>query len=305
MNIEKLFERLTRLIPQNMILKNEPMKKHTTFRIGGPADLMLYASDAQYIRAAIFECRTMGIPYHVIGNGSNLLVRDKGFRGLIIKISDRFSKISINGNRVWTQAGALISTVSKATIQAGLSGLEFAVGIPGTIGGAIAMNAGAYTGEMKNVVQSVLVLNKDGEEFELTNEMLRFSYRNSQIQEEDLILLEAYMELTYGDRRSIIELVEEYTALRCLKQPLSYPSAGSVFKRPMGSFAGKLIDEAGLRGFKVGDAQISDLHCGFIINLGNASANDVITLIDIVKNEVKKKAGIDLQLEIKIIGEEN
>lgn len=303
MSIEKLFERLICWVPDKHILKNEPMKKHTSFRIGGPADLMVVASDVQHIRAAIFECRNMGIPYYVMGNGSNLLVGDKGFRGLVIKISDCFNKINITDNKVWTQAGALISTVSKAAIEADLSGLEFAVGIPGTIGGAIAMNAGAYTGEMKDVVRLVLVLNKDGELLELTNEELDFSYRNSLIQEKDLIMIEAHMELAYGDRKTINDLVEEYNMLRRLKQPLSYPSAGSVFKRPPGNFAGKLIDEAGLRGFKVGDAQVSDLHCGFIVNLGNAAANDVITLIEIVKHKVKEKAGIDLQLEIKIIGE--
>jgi len=303
MNIEKLFERLTCRIPNELILKNESMKKHTSFQIGGPTDLMLLASDVQYIRTAIFECRSMGIPYYVIGNGSNLLVCDKGFRGLIIKISDHFNKISINGNKVWAQAGALISTVSKATIDAGLSGLEFAVGIPGTIGGAIAMNAGAYTGEMKDIVQSVLVLNSDGEEFEITNKALDFSYRNSRIQKEGLIMLEADMELKHGDRKAINALVDEYTSLRQLKQPLSFPSAGSIFKRPPGYFAGKLIYEAGLRGLRIGDAQVSGLHCGFIVNLGNATAYDVIALTEIVKDTVKKNAGIDLFLEIKIIGE--
>lgn len=305
MSIETLFERLTCCIPNEIILKNEPMKKHTSFQIGGPADLMLLASGVRCIRAAIFECCSMGIPYYVIGNGSNLLVRDKGFRGLIIKISDCFHKITVNDNKVWAQAGALISTVSKATIDAGLSGLEFAVGIPGTIGGAIAMNAGAYAGEMKDVVQSILVLNKDGEEFELTNEALDFSYRNSSIQEKGLIMLEACLELTHGDRKEINALVDEYTTLRQLKQPLLFPSAGSVFKRPPGYFAGKLIDEAGLRGFKIGDAQVSDLHCGFIINLGNATANQIIALTEIVKDTVKKKTGIDLFLEIKIIGEQD
>jgi len=305
MNIEKLFDRINFRIPNELILKNEPMKKHTSFQIGGPADLMLLASDAQHIRTAIFECLNMDIPYYIIGNGSNLLVRDKGFRGLIIKISECFSKISINDNKVWAQAGALISTVSKSTIDAGLSGMEFAVGIPGTIGGAITMNAGAYTGEMKDVVQSVLVLNKDGEEFELTNKTLDFSYRNSRIQEKDLIMLEAFMELTHGNRKVINTLADEYTSLRQLKQPLSFPSAGSVFKRPADNFAGKLIDEAGLRGLKIGDAQVSDLHCGFIINLGNATANDIIALTEIVKATVKKKTGIDLSLEIKVIGEKD
>jgi len=305
MNIEKLFDRINFRIPNELILKNEPMKKHTSFQIGGPADLMLLASDAQHIRTAVLECLNMDIPYYIIGNGSNLLVRDKGFRGLIIKISERFSKISINDNKVWAQAGALISTVSKSTIDAGLSGMEFAVGIPGTIGGAITMNAGAYTGEMKDVVQSVLVLNKDGEQFELTKETLDFSYRNSRIQEKDLIMLEAFMELTHGNRKVINTLADEYTSLRQLKQPLSFPSAGSVFKRPADNFAGKLIDEAGLRGLKIGDAQVSDLHCGFIINLGNATANDIIALTEIVKATVKKKTGIDLSLEIKVIGEKD
>jgi len=303
MDIETLFERLTCRIPSELILKNEPMKKHTSFRIGGPADLMLLASDSWHIRAAIFECRSMDIPYYVIGNGSNLLVSDKGFRGLIIKTSDCFHKITIDDNKVWAQAGALISIVSKATVDAGLSGLEFAAGIPGTVGGAITMNAGAYAGEMKDVVRSILVLNKDGEVFELTNETLGFSYRSSCTQEKGLIILEAYLELAHGDRKEINALVDEYTKLRQLKQPLSYPSAGSVFKRPPGNFAGKLIDEAGLRGFKIGDAQVSDLHCGFIINLGNATANEIIALTEIVKATVKTKTGIDLFLEIKIIGE--
>jgi len=305
MNIDKLYERLRITIPEKLILRNEPMKKHTSFRIGGPVDLMLLASNAQQIRAAVFECQSMGIPYCVVGNGSNLLVYDNGFRGLIIKISDCFSEIRIIDNKICAQAGALLSIVSKAAMDAALSGLEFAAGIPGTIGGAIAMNAGAFTGEMKDVVQSVFALNEDGEEFTLTNEALGFSYRNSNIQRKDMIILEADIKLTHGDKKKISNLMAEYSMLRRSKQPLSFPSAGSVFKRPINNYASKLIDESGLRGYKVGDAQISDLHCGFIINLGNAKANDVIALIEIVKARVKEKTGIDLFLEIKLIGEKD
>jgi len=303
MDIDKLFIQLAHRVPQKLILKDEPMKNHTSFRIGGPADLLLLPSEVQHIRTALEECRDLGIPFYVMGNGSNLLVSDRGFRGLIIKISDSYSKVNIHDNIIWAQAGALISTISKEAIDAGLSGLEFAVGIPGTLGGATAMNAGAYTREMKEVIQSVLVLTSNGEEFRLTNSELEFSYRNSLIQEQGLIMLEASMVLTFGEKKAISELANDYTCLRQRNQPLSFPSAGSIFKRPPDNFAGKLIYEAGLRGLKVGDARISEQHCGFIINSANATANDVIALIDIVRNEVKKKTGIELLLEVKIIGE--
>lgn len=303
MDIEKLFDRLTFHIPNDMILRNEIMKNHTSFKIGGPADILLFASDIQQIRTAVSECRDLGVPYYVIGNGSNLLIRDNGFRGLIIKVCDCFNKFSINNTKIWAQAGASLSMVAKAAIDAELSGLEFAVEIPGTIGGAAAMNAGAYTGEMKDVIQSVLILDAEGNVSKLNSEEIGFSYRNSLIQERGLIILEAFMELTRGDKIASKALSDEYTALRQKKQPFSFPSAGSVFKRPPGNYAGRLVDEAGLRGFRVGDAQISDLHCGFIINLGNASAKDVISLIKIVEGKVKEKTGIDMILEIKIIGE--
>lgn len=303
MEIDNLYEQLSKHIPISCILKNEPMKKHTSFRIGGPADLLIKVSNVNQVRVAIFECEKLGVPYYVFGNGSNLLVQDKGFRGLLIKVSENFSKIEINKNVVRAQAGALLSVAAKASMDAGLSGLEFAAGIPGTIGGAIAMNAGAYSSEMKHVVISALVLNKKGEEILLTNEALSFSYRSSIIQREELVVLEASMELKFGDPEKIKSMAEEYANLRKTKQPLYLPNAGSIFKRPPGNYAGKLIDEAGLRGLTVGDAQVSDLHCGFIVNIGNATANDVITLISLVKNRVKENSGVDLLLEVKVIGE--
>jgi len=303
MDIEKLYNRLTRYIPNDLILKNESMKKHTSFRIGGPADILLHPSDSDHIRIAIMACKELDIPFFIMGNGTNLLVKDNGFRGLIVKISQLFSKHNIKDNEIWAQSGALLSTISKASIEAELSGLEFAVGIPGTVGGAVAMNAGSYTGEMENVIKSVLVLDNDGNQINIEKSDLSFAYRSSRIQNEKLIVLEAILALQYGNKATSKALVEEYTRLRQQKQPLSLPSAGSVFKRPPGFYAGKLIDETGLRGYRIGDAQISDLHCGFIVNIGDASASDVLSLIDFVRDAVRNKTGIELLLEIKVIGE--
>lgn len=304
MDISRVYQRLIDRIPSERVLVNESMKKHTSFRIGGPADIMVLPTDPQEIRYVIQLCKELSIPFYVMGNGSNLLVRDKGIRGLVMKIASNFSDIKIEGTKVTAQAGVLLSVLSKKTAQHSLKGLEFASGIPGTLGGAVAMNAGAYGGEMKDVVTSVWAMDYSGNDRRLDYDDLKFGYRTSAIQQDKLIVIEVDMQLEEGDKQESMELIAELTRRRREKQPLSYPSAGSTFKRPVGYYAGKLIQDAGLKGLRVGDAQVSDLHAGFIINLGNATAKDVLELIHIVKEKVKSEFNVDMQPEIKIIGEE-
>ncbi len=304
MDISRVYQRLIDRIPSERVLVNESMKKHTSFRIGGPADIMVLPTDPQEIRYVIQLCKELSIPFYVMGNGSNLLVRDKGIRGLVMKIASNFSDIKIEGTKVTAQAGVLLSVLSKKTVQHSLKGLEFASGIPGTLGGAVAMNAGAYGGEMKDVVTSVWAMDYSGNDRRLDYDDLKFGYRTSAIQQDKLIVIEVDMQLEEGDKQESMELIAELTRRRREKQPLSYPSAGSTFKRPVGYYAGKLIQDAGLKGLRVGDAQVSDLHAGFIINLGNATAKDVLELIQIVKEKVKSEFNVDMQPEIKIIGEE-
>lgn len=304
MDISRVYQRLIDRIPSERVLVNESMKKHTSFRIGGPADIMVLPTDPQEIRYVIQLCKELSIPFYVMGNGSNLLVRDKGIRGLVMKIASNFSDIKIEGTKVTAQAGVLLSVLSKKTAQHSLKGLEFASGIPGTLGGAVAMNAGAYGGEMKDVVTSVWAMDYSGNDRRLDYDDLKFGYRTSAIQQDKLIVIEVDMQLEEGDKQESMELIAELTRRRREKQPLSYPSAGSTFKRPVGYYAGKLIQDAGLKGLRVGDAQVSDLHAGFIINLGNATAKDVLELIQIVKEKVKSEFNVDMQPEIKIIGEE-
>lgn len=303
MLLEQAYIQLCKYIPSGLIFRNELMKEHTSFRIGGPADLFLLPSKLEHIKTAIDICEKCKLPFYIIGKGSNLLVRDEGFRGLIIKISDNFGSFIINENKIWTQAGALLSEVSKKAVENGLTGLEFAVGIPGTIGGAIMMNAGAYNGEIGIYVDSALVMDVSGNIRSLSRNELAFKYRTSILKEEKLILLEANFELEFGDISTSKDILEKYTNLRQLKQPLDLPSAGSVFQRPPGYYAGQLIEEAGFKGFRVGDAQVSEKHCGFIVNLGNAKASDVLTLVEIIRDGVNKNSGVNLVHEIVIIGE--
>jgi len=303
MDIQALYEKLILEIPQEAIFRNESMKKHTSFRIGGPADLLIIPSNVKEIQYAIQLCRDMGIPYFVMGNGSNLLVRDKGIRGLVIKISERFKEVKVEENQIHAQAGILLSSLSRISIQASLTGLEFCSGIPGTLGGAVTMNAGAYGGEMKDVVSSVTVLDRNNQVKRIDHEQLEFGYRSSVIQKEGYVVLEVGLDLKPGDMETSQKIVEDLTRRRREKQPISYPSAGSTFQRPVGYYAGKLIQDCGLKGMRIGDAQISELHAGFIINLGNATASDVITLIELVKDKIKTNYGVEMHPEIKIVGE--
>lgn len=304
MNIHEVYKELSTLIPEKQLLVDAPMKDHTSFRIGGPADLMVLPSEVEHIRHTLRICQKWNVPFMVMGNGSNLLVRDKGVRGVVIKIAHTFNSVWIEGCCIRAQSGALLSVLSKKALQAELKGLEFASGIPGTLGGAIVMNAGAYGGEMKDVVAEARVMDVQGNEFYLSNAGLEFGYRTSYVQKKGLIVLEAKLALSPGRYEDIKAVISELTRRRQEKQPLALPSAGSVFMRPPGYFAGKLIEEAGLKGFRIGDAQVSEKHAGFIVNLGNATARDVLALIGVIQRRVKEKYGVELKPEIRIVGEE-
>lgn len=298
-----MLEKFQKLLGGAKVLVNEPMASHTTFRIGGPADYFVVPETVEELANVLKLCREENMPYFILGNGSNLLVGDKGFRGVVIQLYKNFDGIQIAGTTVTAKAGAMLIRVAKEAGKAGLTGLEFASGIPGTIGGAMVMNAGAYGGEMKDVVTSVTILTKNGEIRTLTGEEMNFRYRGSVVEEEGYIVLEAVMELKEGNLQDIQARMEELSIQRKTKQPIEYPSAGSTFKRPEGYFAGKLIMDAGLRGHQVGRAQVSEKHCGFVINAGGATAEDVMQLMQDVSEKVKAQFGVALEPEVKRIGE--
>lgn len=300
--MEIVLKELETILEEKQILQEEPLSRHTTFRVGGPADLLLTPSAEQL--APVFDVlKRHQIPVTVIGNGSNLLVGDKGIRGAVIEIGRQMSDIRVEGNCITAQAGAMLSAVAQSAYKAGLSGMEFAAGIPGSIGGAMVMNAGAYGGEMKDIVTSVKVLSTEGKVIELSNEQMEFAYRHSCIQKQEYLVLEATVQLSPADAEGISEKMEELRKQRVSKQPLEYPSAGSTFKRPEGYFAGKLIMDAGLADFSIGGAKVSGKHCGFVINQGGATAADILALIQHVQREVKKQFGVDLETEVKLLGE--
>lgn len=300
---ENMKNKFETILDQDRILLDEPMKKHTTFRLGGPADYFLSPSDVNQIPEIIHICRKEGIPWFVLGNGSNLLVSDKGYRGVVIQIYKNMNQITVEGTRIYAQAGALLSAVSKKAMEAGLTGMEFASGIPGTLGGAAVMNAGAYGGEMKDILVSVTVLTDEGEQKVLKAEELSLGYRTSIIKERGYIVLDVVLQLQAGDQDAIRNRMEELKVQRVTKQPLEYPSAGSTFKRPEGYFAGKLVQDAGLRGYRVGGAQVSEKHCGFVINTGDATASDVVRLIRNVQDIVWNKFEVRMEPEVKFLGD--
>lgn len=285
------------------ILVAEPMKNHTTFRIGGPADALALPKTPEEVAEVVRFCHEHAQPYYVLGNGSNLLVSDEGYRGLVLQLYRNFNDIQVNGETITVQSGAMLAAVARTAYQTGLTGLEFASGIPGTIGGAVVMNAGAYGGEMKNVLKEVTVLTKEGEVLVIPAKALELGYRTSVIPKNGWIVLGAVLRLKKGDQEQILARMEELKEQRITKQPLDLPSAGSTFKRPEGYFAGKLIMDAGLRGFTVGGAQVSEKHCGFVVNRGNATAADVWELICEVKRRVKEMTGVELEPEVKLLGD--
>ena len=299
--MRKLAEAL-RAMGQDRLLENEPMSRHTTFRVGGPADLMFLPASAQELCAALRLAREAGVPAQVLGNGSNLIVRDGGIRGLTIVLGEHFSDIRIEGKRICAQAGALLSRVAAAAMEAGLSGLEFAGGIPGTLGGGCAMNAGAYGGQISDVLVSAEVL-LGGEVRTLSLEEMQMGYRTTLPLREGGVVLSACFELERDDPDAIQSRMKELNARRRDKQPLNLPSAGSTFKRPEGHFAGALIEGCGLKGCAIGAAQVSQKHAGFIVNTGGATAKDILQLIAHVQAVVRRETGVELEPEVKIMGE--
>ncbi|OOB80408.1 MAG: UDP-N-acetylenolpyruvoylglucosamine reductase [Epulopiscium sp. Nuni2H_MBin003] len=281
---------------------DEPLSKHTSFRIGGNAQIFVSPTSFEALQAIVNICLQHNVLYYILGNGSNVLVSDKGFDGVIISVYKNLSSISVNGNKITAQAGALLSKIAKQAEEASLGGFEFAHGIPGTLGGAVTMNAGAYDGEMKDVLESVVVLTLDGEIKSLPAAELELGYRTSIIPSEKYIVLEATISLATKPQNEITEKMKDFANRRREKQPLNYPSAGSTFKRPTGHFAGKLIMDSGFAGYTVGGAQVSSKHCGFVINAGNATCEDVLNLIEQVQQKVLQDYQVQLETEIKLIG---
>lgn len=300
---EEIIKRLEQTVESDRFLREEPMKKHITFRVGGPAACFLTPSTKEQIREILHICQEEKTPYFILGNGSNLLVSDQGFDGVVLQVYKNMNQVTVEGEHLRVQAGALLSATARKALEAGLTGMEFAAGIPGTMGGAAVMNAGAYGGEMKDILESVTVLTPEGEQKELNNEELQLGYRTSVVKEKGYIVLEAVLSLKKGDPEAIKSRMDELKEQRVTKQPLEYPSAGSTFKRPEGYFAGKLVMDSGLRGYQVGGARVSEKHCGFVINAGGATAKDVRTLMENVRDIVYKKYGVTLEPEVKFLGE--
>ncbi len=297
-----VIEALQKFVPRENIHLQEPMAAHTTFRIGGPADCFLELENEEQLKKVRRYLELTGVSFFVLGNGSNLLVNDSGYRGIILQIGSKMNSVSVQGNDMIAKAGATLAQVARAAMEHGLTGLEFASGIPGTVGGGVVMNAGAYGGEMSQVVTQVNVVSREGELLELDNGTMEFGYRTSVIRKSPFIVTEVTFRLKPGDRSVIKEKMEELAARRREKQPLEYPSAGSTFKRPEGNFAGKLIMEAGLKGFRIGGAEVSEKHCGFVVNMGNATAKDVREVIAEIQARVKARFRVELEPEIVFLG---
>lgn len=302
MNIEPFKVCLERIVGAEGLLEHEPMSRHTTFRIGGPARYFVLPQSQEQMEGVLQACKKEGFPWFILGNGSNLLVSDRGYKGVVIHIGSLLGAIAVEGEQISAQAGALLSQVAHRALAHGLTGMEFAAGIPGTLGGACLMNAGAYGGEMKQILLSVTALDPKGGLVEIPVDKLELGYRDSLLMRGGYVALTARLQLARGNAEQIQGRMEELKALRVQKQPLEFPSAGSTFKRPEGCFAGKLIMDAGLRGYRVGGAQVSEKHCGFVINAGGATAEDVCRLIADVHRIVYEKFGKTLEPEIRFLG---
>lgn len=288
---------------ENEIMIDEEMKNHIYFKVGGPADIFLTPKSVEQLAETVKICRENNIPYFIIGNGSNLLVKDGGMRGVVIALT-KLNKIQSKGNFIKADAGVLLKDVSDKAVENSLTGFEFACGIPGSVGGAVFMNAGAYGGEIKNVILEAEVMDNEGNIIVLSKDELELGYRTSKVMKENLIVISAIFQLELGEKEVIESRVEELTRKREEKQPLEYPSAGSTFKRPEGYFAGKLIQDAGLKGYSIGGAAVSEKHSGFVINKNGATAKDILDLIKYVQQEVHKQFGVELHTEVRILGED-
>lgn len=302
-NKKDINNQLLQILDENELLTDEPMKLHTSFKIGGPADFYVIPGDIEKLKKTVEICNEYNIPNFIIGNGSNLLVTDKGYRGVIIQIGKNLSNVHINDEIVFAEAGILLSKLARAVYESSLTGFEFASGIPGTLGGAVFMNAGAYGGEIKDIIINAEVMDNKGNIFTLNNDELKLTYRSSILQKKEYIVLSALLKLKKGNKETIKSVMDDLTDRRKTKQPLEYPSAGSTFKRPEGYYAGKLIMDADLRGYSIGDAQVSEKHCGFIVNKGLATFEDVFNLINHVREAVNEKFSVDLEPEVRILGE--
>ena len=298
-----IFDYIEKIVPKENILFNEPMSRHTTFRVGGAAKCLIKINNKEQLKKLVPYLQITGQKYFILGNGSNLLVGDRGYSGIVVKLDDGNGSITVEGERMKVSAGTLLGKAAMEAKENSLTGMEFASGIPGTIGGAIVMNAGAYGGEMKQIVESVEVMNREGEILVLDNDTMEFGYRTSVIKSRPFVILETVLALKKGDKEEIGAKMEDLAKQRREKQPLEYASAGSTFKRPEGYFAGKLIMDAGLRGFSIGGARVSEKHCGFVINSGNATAADIREVIEEVQQCVKAKFGVALEREGIYLGD--
>ena len=300
-----IFQELKKIVGYEQIFINEPMKKHTSLKIGGPADFLVKIKNIEQLKDVLGIIKDKGIPFFVIGNGSNLLVKDGGIRGIVLKIEiDNIEINNLNGEYlVKVGAGIKLMNLARKMLNEEIAGFEFASGIPGTIGGAIKMNAGAYGGEMKDIVFETRYMDDEGNIHLLKNTEHQFGYRNSIFSKKNWIILDTTLKLKRGNKEEIKNKMDEYATQRKEKQPLSFPSAGSTFKRGEGYITAKLIDECGLKGYSIGDAEVSNLHAGFIINKGNATAEDILRLIEYVKEKVYEKFKVEIKLEIQVLGE--
>lgn len=298
--MQEIFEQV---LGKENVLRNEPMSHHTTFKIGGTADWFLTPRTEEQLSEVLKLLHKNNLSFFVLGNGSNLLVGDKGIRGVVLCLCKKMERIEACGDEIYAEAGAILSRVSNVALAAGLEGTEFSSGIPGTVGGAVYMNAGAYEHEMKEIIKSVRYMDMTGKIFESDCEECSFGYRTSKFSKGDYIVLGCTLKLRKGNPEEIRARIADYTQRRVSKQPLEKPSAGSTFKRPEGHFAGGLIEKAGLKGYSIGGAQVSEKHAGFVINTGTATAKDVLDLIEFIKKTVFEKFGVELEPEVKLIGE--
>ena len=288
---------------ENDIKIDEKLSSYVNFKVGGPADILLIPKSKEQVIKSVEVCKENKIPFYLIGNGSNILVRDGGFRGVVISLKE-VNTIIVDGDKIEAECGAMLKAVSDKAMENSLTGFEFACGIPGTIGGAVFMNAGAYDGEIAHVIESAEIIDEECNIVRLSNKDLDFGYRSSIVMKKGYTVLSAVFKLEKGQVKTIKDLVDDLTNKRESKQPLEYPSAGSTFKRPTGYFAGKLIQDAGLKGYSIGGAAVSEKHSGFVINKGNATAKDITDLIKYIQDEVKRQFGVELHPEVRIIGEE-
>ncbi|MHC1721590.1 MAG: UDP-N-acetylmuramate dehydrogenase [Aminipila sp.] len=303
-NIELLCLKIERFMEAKRLIVNAAMSKYTSFRTGGNADLMVTVENEEEIENILRLLAEEEVPHIILGNGSNILVKDKGYRGVVVKLGEHFNSIKVKDNQIIAYAGAKISAIAKLAMESGLSGMEFASGIPGSVGGGVFMNAGAYGGEIKDIVLSVRAITKDGsKKYEIFNEDMQLGYRHSTFQENGDIIISATFQLKPGKKSDISSEMKELMDRRNQKQPVNLPSAGSFFKRPEGYFAGQLIQDSGLKGLSVGGAQVSPLHAGFIVNNGGATATDIINLMKLIQNTVYNKFGVRLEPEVRILGD--